>query len=156
MSDQPPIPMDDGDLGELHVGATYALQAGCPRVQIMPSQVLQLIDEVQQHRRDLLVIAQALGIVYSAEGHAEVAGPVDAMVREVRELKASNSAVLDTVTDNDVDAFEAAWSVAEKACIESVRVSMRVRELERACTRAGIDAVLRRRLAAGPTEPTID
>jgi hypothetical protein len=51
-------------------------------------------------------------------------------------------------TEADVDVFEAAWAVAEKAYMESVRVSANARKLERACTLAGVDAVLRSRTNA--------
>lgn len=43
--------LDDGELGEMHVATTYAHHAGHTRVEIDPLHLLQLIDEVQLHRR---------------------------------------------------------------------------------------------------------
>ncbi len=47
--------------------------------------------------------------------------------------------------DRDVDVFEAAYTAADEQAMASVRYGIDVRKLERICTRAGIDAVLRER-----------
>jgi hypothetical protein len=44
--------LDDADLGEYHVAATYAMMAGHKRVEIMPEDVIEMVEELLKHRRE--------------------------------------------------------------------------------------------------------
>lgn len=44
--------LDEGDLGEYHVAATYSMMAGYERVEIMPEDVIAMVEEILKHRRE--------------------------------------------------------------------------------------------------------
>lgn len=66
------------------------------------------------------------------------------------ELRARVKAfVIEGNGQDDVDVFESAYVAAEKAAVDASSVGVDVRELERLCTRAGINAVLHERAKGG-------
>jgi hypothetical protein len=44
--------LDEGDLGEYHVAATYSMMAGATRVEIDPADVIAMVEEILKHRRE--------------------------------------------------------------------------------------------------------
>jgi len=69
---------------------------------------------------------------------------VEAALDHVAELEAKLARMREPATDADVSTFEQAWVVAERDEM-SKRAATEVRHLERVCTLAGVDAVLRER-----------
>jgi hypothetical protein len=44
--------LDDGDLGEYHLAATYSMMTGATRVEIDPADVIAMVEEILKHRRE--------------------------------------------------------------------------------------------------------
>lgn len=82
---------DSGITGE----TAHKLDEQAIRIFELEACVRELEEQKKQLEAHHLEVAQVVGIVYQPEGHAEVAGPDDTVIGEIRRLKGDANASLD-------------------------------------------------------------